>query len=140
LTAQLPEWLTAQRWFAAKDRPVRSVAVAQTTALPTGHPELLLDLLILRVEFDDGPPQHYQLLLGRRPQVRSELEHMVIGRLDGEPVYDALWDHDATAWLLEAIRSGRQIGDVRFVPEPGAKIAPPGPGRVLTGEQSNTSV
>ena len=84
--------------------------------------------------------QRYQLLLGRRREARGELEHHLIGHVDGLCAYDALGDHTATAWLLEAIRAGRTIGDVRFVPEPGAELAPPGRGRVMGAEQSNTSV
>ena len=53
LPALLPEWLTHQRWFGAKGRPVRSVAVAAVTPLITeGDP--LLDHVLLRVSFDDG--------------------------------------------------------------------------------------
>jgi maltokinase len=139
LTAQLPEWLARQRWFGAKGRPVRSVEVAARTSLTEHEP--LLDLLVLAVSFDDGSPvQHYQLLLGRRPEVRGELEHMVIGRVEGLVAYDALWDHDATAWLLDAIRAGRTVGDLRFAPEEGASIPQGVPGRVVSAEQSNTSV
>jgi maltokinase len=136
----LPEWLGKQRWFAAKGRPLRSVSLAAATPLITdGEP--LLDLLLLAVAFDDDSPvQHYQLLLGRRLEVRGELEHACIGRVDGLLAYDALWDHDVTAWLLESIRTGRTAGEVRFVPEPGAEIATGPTGRVLGVEQSNTSV
>jgi maltokinase len=139
LTAHLPHWLGRQRWFAAKGRPVRSVEVAARTTLTEGEP--LLDLLVLAVAFDDGSPvQHYQLLLGRRPEVRGELEHVVIGRVGGMVAYDGLWDHDATAWLLDALRGGRTAGDVRFVPEEGATLPEGVTGRVIGAEQSNTSV
>jgi maltokinase len=140
LPALLPEWLGRQRWFAAKGRPLRAVTVVSQTPLRP-EPEPLLDLLLLGVEFADGSPlQHYQLLLGRRPRVRGELEHVCIGRVEGLMAYDALWDHDVTEWLLAAIRAGREIGDVRFVPEPGARIPEGVTGRVLGVEQSNTSV
>jgi maltokinase len=139
LTPHLPEWLGRQRWFSAKGRPIRSVEVAARTSLTDAEP--VLDLLVLAVSFaDGGPVQHYQLLVGRRAQARGELEHSTIARVDGGSVYDALWDHDATAWLLEAIREGRTVGDVRFVPEEGAALAAPGSGRVMGAEQSNTSV
>jgi len=50
LPTLLPEWLTHQRWFGAKGRPVRSVAVAAVTPLITeGDP--LLDHVLLRVTF-----------------------------------------------------------------------------------------
>ncbi|MFC5996623.1 aminoglycoside phosphotransferase [Pseudonocardia hispaniensis] len=142
LIAQLPRWLGAQRWFAAKDWPVRSVTIADDTPLLTDR-DPLLDLLVLAVEFDEadaGAPHYYQLLLGRRREVQPELEHAVIGSADGMIAYDGLWDHDVSAWLLEAIRSGHTAGAVRFRPEPDAELADPGPGRVLGVEQSNTSV
>lgn len=140
LPALLPEWLTQQRWFGAKGRPVRSVAVASSTPLITeGAP--LLDLLLLAVTFDDdGSVQHYQLMLARREQARGDLDHVTIGRVGGLQAYDGLWDSDVTAWLLGAIRQGRTIGDVRFIPEPDVEIAENVPGRVLGVEQSNTSV
>jgi maltokinase len=136
----LPEWLAQQRWFAAKGRPVRSVSVAAETPLLTdGEP--LLDLVLLSVAFDDDSPvQHYQLLVGRREHPRGELEHAMIGPVGDCLAYDGLWDLDVTAWLLDALRSGLTVGDVRFVPEPDATIAKGGPGRVLGVEQSNTSV
>lgn len=136
----LPGWLAQQRWFAAKGRPVRSVAVAAAHPLCTdGDP--LLDLVLLAVTFDDGSPvQHYQLLVARSEQPRGELEHVTFGIVDGFAAYDALWDPRVTDWLLDSIRTGRTVGDIRFVPEPGAEIAEGVSGRVLGVEQSNTSV
>ena len=136
----LSDWLPHQRWFAAKGRPVRSVTVPAVTPLVTdGEP--LLDHVLLAVEFDDASPvQHYQLLVARCELPRGELEHVTIGSVGGKVAYDGLWDGRVTDWLLEAIRSGREVGDLRFVPEPGATIAEGAPGRVLGVEQSNTSV
>ncbi len=140
LPALLPEWLPKQRWFGAKGRPVRSVALASTTPLRT-EAEPFLDLALLAVEFtDDSPVQHYQLLVARREHLRGELDHCVIGQVGHHLAYDGLWDPAVTEWILEAMRSGYTAGDVRFVPEPGAEIAEGAPGRVLGVEQSNTSV
>ncbi|HYH33387.1 MAG TPA: aminoglycoside phosphotransferase [Pseudonocardia sp.] len=140
LPALLPKWLPKQRWFAAKGRQVRSVSLAAATPLCTeGEP--LLDHLLLAVAFaDDSPVQHYQLLVARREHLRGELEHSVIGEVGDHLAYDGLWDPAVTEWLLEAIRTGRTVGELRFVPEPGASIADGAPGRVLGVEQSNTSV
>lgn len=139
LVPHLPEWLGRQRWFGAKGREVSAVEVVSATSLTDTEP--LLDLLVLAVSFaDGGPVQHYQLLLGRREAARGELEHVTIGRVGGLCAYDALWDHTASAWLLESVRSGRTVGDVRFVAEENAPLAPPTPGRVMGAEQSNTSV
>ncbi|MGH3588270.1 MAG: maltokinase N-terminal cap-like domain-containing protein, partial [Pseudonocardia sp.] len=140
LPALLPEWLPQQRWFAAKGRTVRSVSLASATPLRT-DPEPLLDLVLLAVEFtDDSPVQHYQLLVARSDHLRGELEHSIIGPIGGRLAYDGLWDPAATRWLLDALRSGFTAGDVRFVPEPGATIPAGAHGRVLSVEQSNTSV
>jgi maltokinase len=136
----LREWLPKQRWFAAKGRQIRSVAIAADTPLrPEGEP--LLDHVLLAVDFaDDSPVQHYQILVARREQLRGELEHVVIGAVGGLIAYDGLWDTAVTEWLLDAVRTGRTVGEIRFAPEPGAEIAEGVPGRVLGVEQSNTSV
>jgi maltokinase len=140
LPTLLPHWLPQQRWFAAKGRPVREVAVATVTPLLTeGEP--LLDLVLVAVTFDDhSPVQHYQILVARREHLRGELEHVVIGQVGNCLAYDGLWDPVVTEWVLDAVRNGLTVGDVRFVPEPGAKIAEGATGRVIGVEQSNTSV
>jgi maltokinase len=144
LAEQLPglmvEWLPQQRWFAAKGRAIDSVSIAERTPLITeGDP--LLDHVLLAVAFaDGGPVQHYQLLVGRSDGPRRELDHMTFGAVEGKVGYDGLWDTRVTDWVLAAIREGRTVGQVRFVPEPDARIADGPHGRVLSGEQSNTSV
>lgn len=134
----LPEWLPRQRWFAAKGREVRSVTVAACTPLVVeGDP--LLDHVLLAVGVDDGV-EVYQLFVGRTSTPRGELENIAFGVVDDLIAYDALWDVRGTEWLLEAIRDNRTVGDLRFVPEPDAKLAEGLPGRVMGVEQSNTSV
>jgi maltokinase len=140
LPALLTEWLPQQRWFAAKGRPVASVTVRAATPLLTDK-EPLLDLLIVAVAFADGSPEQlYQLLVGRRDQPRSDLQYAEIGRLGEHVAFDALWDTEVTDWLLNAVRDGLRVGDVSFVPEPGAELATGHVGRVMGVEQSNTSV
>lgn len=136
----LPDWLPTQRWFAAKGRAIASVSVASVTPLRTAE-DPLLDHVLVAVEFDDGgPAQHYQLYLAREVSPRGEFEHVMIGPVGDRVAYDGLWDPRVSEWLLTAIRDGVTVGDLRFVPEAGAEIAEPGPGRVLGVEQSNTSV
>ena len=64
----------------------------------------------------------------------------VIGGGTDITLYDGLWDPRATSWLLEAVRDGRTVDDLRFVPEPEAELPRGLTGRVLGAEQSNTSV
>jgi maltokinase len=140
LPAHLPDYLARQRWFPAKGRPVAAVAVASETPL-LSEGELLLDLCLLRVTFaDSAVSEHFQVLVGRRHQPSSELDYATIGAVGDRIAYDAMWDHEATAFLLAALREGRTFGDVRFVPEPGASLPDKGYGRPLGVEQSNTSV
>ena len=117
------------------------MTVAASTALVTDA-DPWLDLVLLAVEFaDGGPVQHYQLLVGRSPvAARRAGARDVRPRSAAMVAYDGLWDTRVTGWLLDAIRTGRTVGDVRFVPEPGAQIADGPVGRVLGVEQSNTSV
>ncbi|MGI5125425.1 maltokinase N-terminal cap-like domain-containing protein [Pseudonocardia sp. CA-107938] len=136
----LPDWLPTQRWFAAKGRAITSVSVVAAVPLRTGDAPLL-DHVLVAVTFDDGGTvQHYQLYVARDEAPSGELEHVAIGPVGGCIAYDGLWDPRVTEWLIGALRDGLVVGDLRFVAEPGADIAEPGPGRVLGVEQSNTSV
>ena len=78
--------------------------------------------------------------MGARRAPRASWSTSRSARSTGCTAYDGLWDLRVTEWLLEAIRAGRTVGGLRFVPEPGAKIAEGVAGRVLGVEQSNTSV
>jgi len=140
LVGHLPQFLARQRWFAAKGRPVRSISLAGHTPLRVDD-EPALDHVLFDVEFADGSPtQRYQVIVGRRGEPGGELDPVLIGRLDGLVGYDALWDPEATTWLIDAVRTGTKIDGLRFVPEPGAQLPEGIPGRVVGVEQSNTSV
>jgi maltokinase len=140
LAALLVGWLPQQRWFGAKGRAVAEVSVVATTPLLDGG-EPLLDHVVVAVRFDDGGPvRHQQVLVARRVAPRDELEHAVIGAVGEHVAYDGLFDVEVTSWLLTAIRDGLTVGDLRFVPEPGADVPVGVAGRALGVEQSNTSV
>jgi maltose alpha-D-glucosyltransferase/alpha-amylase len=139
LLDHLTNWLPRQRWFAAKGRTVSGVSVAQSVTLRAGDPQA--ELVVLEVRFDDnGQTEYYQLLLGRRSELPSELEHMTIGVVDDQICYDGIWDSELSGELLVALAAGESREWLRFVPEPGAEIPTGLPGRVLGVEQSNTSV
>ena len=149
LSEQLVEWLPQQRWFAGKGRPISSVSVAASVSLRDGSlrdgdrgaDRASADLLLLAVEFvDGGPVEHYQLLLGRRAVLPEELEHVAIGVAGGLTGYDALWDAELAGELLADLAAGARREWVSFLPEPGAEIPTGLPARVLSAEQSNTSV
>ncbi|MGA6155003.1 maltokinase N-terminal cap-like domain-containing protein [Stenotrophomonas sp. NPDC087984] len=164
LAPLLAEWLPRQRWFAGKGRPVTGFAlVSATELLPWraggGMPGLLH--LLIRAQQPE-PPGHrhgfgcghrrgaaasdcYQLLLGARPTLPPPLAPALIGRpsggpLDGQTVYEALFDPRLTTLLLERLRMPGRLGPLRFVREPSSAIPSALPPRVMTAEQSNSSV
>jgi Uncharacterized protein, probably involved in trehalose biosynthesis len=140
LARLLPHWLPTQRWFAAKGRAIASVSVVAAVPLPVADGPRVDHVLVAVAFADGGPAQHYQLHVARDTAPAGEFDHVTIGPVGDRIAYDGLWDPRVTAWLLGAVRTGTEVGDLRFIPEPGAEIPEPGPGRVLGVEQSNTSV
>ncbi len=136
VTALLAEWLPQQRWFGGKGRAVTSVEVETETALP--GPSGLAHLL-LRVLDESGGSERYQLLLGRlADEVPQRLLHAVIGEADGDVLYDAAHDVEATAALLELIASGTDHDGLLCTAT--GDLDASLPSRVMGAEQSNTSV
>lgn len=132
----LADWLPTQRWYGAKGTAVAGVSVERSTSLLT---EPRVDHLVLRVDSPSGGSERYQLLLGRRRgEVEERLQHVVVGEVDGDVLYDAVHDPVATTALLEALAGGSTVDALDFVSDAELDITlvP----RVLTGEQSNTSV
>ncbi|WP_046732729.1 maltokinase N-terminal cap-like domain-containing protein [Streptomyces humi] len=145
LGALLRDWLPRQRWFAGKDRPVTELSVQSVT-------ELFPGCLHLLVHADhsaggDASPSGdcYQLLLGVREHRAPELERAYIGRAEEGPlaglaVYDALHDPRAAELLLERLRIPGTAGPLRFEAAPDARIPGKLAPRLLTAEQSNSSL
>ncbi|WP_349345209.1 maltokinase N-terminal cap-like domain-containing protein [Streptomyces rapamycinicus] len=164
LAPLLAEWLPRQRWFAGKGRPVSGFALVSATELlpwrASGGTPGLLHLLVRAQQPE--PPGHrhgfgcghrrgaaasdcYQLLLGARPALPPPLAPALIGRpsggpLDGQTVYEALADPRLTTLLLERLRMPGRLGPLRFVREPSSAIPSALAPRVMTAEQSNSSV
>ncbi|MCW7947503.1 maltokinase [Streptomyces hygroscopicus] len=149
----LREWLPRQRWFAGKGRPVTGFSlVAATELLPPGGTLSLLHLLV-RAHQPDIPTQGavphpgdcYQLLTGAREALPPRLAPALIGHLEegplaGRTVYEALYDPRATAVLLEALRTRARIGPLRFEGDPRQPIREGLVPRMVTSEQSNSSI
>ena len=146
----LAVWLPRQRWFSGKGIPIRRVRIESRYTLVSAGPGGP-DLNVLVVQAGQrGTNSRYQVLLGSRPS-RSLPPHLAsaaigVCQVVGDRprvVYDAAHDPQLTALLLERFTSaeddGRR-GRVRFRTLPGARIQSCGSGRLLTGEQSNTSL
>ncbi|MFE7447806.1 maltokinase [Streptomyces chartreusis] len=149
----LREWLPRQRWFAGKGRPVTGFSlVAATELLPPGG-KLGLNHLLLRAHqplapvpgAPEQPADCYQLLIGDREALPPRLApaligHVTEGPLAGRTVYDALCDARPAELLLEALRTGARIGALRFERDGDQEIRSGLVPRLVTSEQSNSSV
>jgi maltokinase len=144
LAGLLATWLPRQRWFAGKGTPLASLAITTHTVLQPGDPEL--SHLIVTVQQASGPggsqrSARYQILVGIRRDLPASLQHAVIGELGGGlTAYDALHDPELSGCLLDGIAAGRQAGGLVFAREPGADLRSWPEARVISAEQSNTSV
>ncbi|GAB2897002.1 maltokinase N-terminal cap-like domain-containing protein [Streptomyces mayteni] len=152
LTGPLARWLPRQRWFAGKGRPLSSLSLVAATELlscsGSGPGPGLLHLLVRArhgAARDGTPDDCYQLLLGVRPVLPPALSPALVGRptegpLRGRAVYEALHDTRLAALMLERLRAPGRHGTLSFGRAPGTAIPSGLTARMLTGEQSNSSV
>ncbi|MEV3911124.1 maltokinase N-terminal cap-like domain-containing protein [Streptomyces canus] len=147
----LREWLPRQRWFAGKGRPVTGFSLVAATELLPPTAKLGLYHLLVRAHqpLVVGAPTHpgdcYQLLIGLREALPPRLAPALIGHVEDGPLtgrtaYDALYDPLPAELLLEAIRTGTRIGGLSFERDPQQEIREGLVARVMTAEQSNSSI
>jgi maltokinase len=147
----LREWLPRQRWFAGKGRPVTGFSLVAATELLPPTAKLGLYHLLVRAHQPPvlGAPPHpgdcYQLLIGVREALPPRLAPALIGHLDegplaGHTVYEALYDTRPAELLLEALRTQARVGGLRFDRDPRQEIRDGLVPRMMTAEQSNSSV
>ncbi|MGW0996454.1 maltokinase N-terminal cap-like domain-containing protein [Streptomyces sp. NPDC002523] len=147
----LRQWLPRQRWFAGKGRPVTGFTPVAVTELLPAEGRLGLLHLLLRVHQPSvpGAAPHpgdcYQLLIGVREALPPRLApaligHVTEGPLAGRTVYEALHDSRPAEVLLEALRTRARVGGLRFEGDPRQEIREGLVARLMTGEQSNSSV
>jgi maltokinase len=133
----LASWLPRQRWFPGRE-PVGEVQITAATTLAAGDPELCH--LLVNVRASAGVAT-YQVLVGLRAELPAALTDAAIGTApDGRTGYDALHDPELARVLVEHIAAERTVGALRFSRENGAQVEDWRDSRVLTAEQSNTSV
>ena len=141
----LREWLPRQRWFAGKGRPVTGFTLVAATELLPASSRLGLYHLLVVAEQPLSSGDCYQLLIGVREALPPRLAPALIGHaeegaLAGRTVYDALYDTRPAEVLLEALRTQARIGGLRFERDPGQEIREGLVPRLMTAEQSNSSV
>jgi maltokinase len=130
LTELLTGWITHQRWFAGKGRPIDDLTVESDVELAHGLRHLIISVR------QGGAHDRYQLLLGSGAEESARFKPAHIG--DG--YYDAAYDADLTGVLLQAMAADRDLGPLRFRHMEGTEIDTSLRSLVLGAEQSNTSL
>jgi predicted trehalose synthase len=153
----LAGWLPRQRWYAGKGGGDPELArlgglrLRDLGGAGSGHAEV--DVWFVQATTPDGVGVTYQVPLTVRTAPAPDLEHAFVGAFrdeDGERyVYDGPHDHAYLRALLRLLAEegeawageGAAFGRARAVRPPGGWANDLGsPTRVLSGEQSNTSV
>ncbi len=145
----LSNWLPRQRWFPGRGARAGGIEIISDVTLLDGDPrqgDPQLRHLIVEASSAGGPAS-FQVLLGVRRQLPASVApDAVIGQLPGLVCYDALHDAELAAVLLRGIAGQRSAGPLRFVRESAAlggnsaQLNELGDSRLLTAEQSNTSL
>ncbi|MET7686348.1 maltokinase [Streptomyces sp. NPDC005423] len=141
----LREWLPRQRWFAGKGRPVTGFSLVAAVELVPADGPLGVHHLLVRAHQPGVPGDCYQLLIGSREALPPRLAPALIGHVEegplaGRTVYEALYDPRPAEVLLDALRTQARIGGLSFERDPRQEIRADLTPRLLTGEQSNSSV
>ena len=156
-TAQLAglfeHWLPGQRWFAGKSRPIEAIRARRLGTIGTAPVEI--HVWLADVTYLDGGRETYQVPLRINGDFDEALDHARVGQLSDAAgntiyVYDAMWDKRHTQEWVRRLSGDDAVNDaadpdgtdaITFHLTPDAVPIPAGTtGRMLTGEQSNTSV
>ena len=139
LARLLTDWLPEQRWFAGKGLELSGVRVARR-AVMLDDPEVLIEHLLVDLEVD-GRPQRYQVPIATAPELPGDRRAVPLTPEGASPViYDGLRDPRGTESLLRHLAGQDEVGGLRFRLVPGATLPEPTWGRLLEGEQSNSSL
>ena len=144
----LPQFLTLQRWFASKDKPVRSVALTPLAEMEGPHA-----LAVLDVTLDEGAERYFlplsavwgdDALAPGAPTLPYTLAKLRRGPRVGA-LADGTGDPGMAGAMLEAMRAEARLptkgGEVAFRGSDALRaIEAPGEPRPIPGEQSNASI
>jgi maltokinase len=146
LEAALVEFLPTQRWFAGKGRTVAEVRVESTVPLRTALPSL--SAVVAAVAYADGGVERYHVPIGHdrgleARQLTDRVPDAVIYETKGPkggPWYDAARDERLGGVYLDLLSRAANVEELRFYRMPAWTETLRGPGRLLDGEQSNSSL
>jgi maltose alpha-D-glucosyltransferase/alpha-amylase len=148
----LPRYITAQRWFQGKGRPLRGIHVRDV--LPTTAPNADHRIALVDVQYVEDQTETYVLPLTRLSgdSARQLIQHhpmALIAEIEGgDVIVDAVYVDDFRQTLLDAVQGRRRItgvhGDVQGVATGHLRRVLDGledrTSRTLGAEQSNTSL
>jgi maltokinase len=136
MTLPFAEWLPQQRWYAGRGRTLSDVKPGSVTPLGDN-----LDLVLVDAFYTNGTSERYQIVVAWDSGPIVEYSAVAtIGTDNDRTGYDALYDPRAAQFLLSLVASGRTIGPINFVAEPGVEFPLDAAPRVSDAEQTNTSV
>ncbi|WP_043624540.1 maltokinase N-terminal cap-like domain-containing protein [Nonomuraea candida] len=130
----LAAWISRQRWFGGKGRPIDGLSIDADVELTPGLRHLIVAV------WQEGSRDRYQLLLGERADLPDRLGHALIGTAGGTHLYDAVHDADRMGWLLDGMARDETRRGLRMRHVPGTDIDTAQRSLVLGAEQSNTSL
>jgi maltokinase len=130
----LEAYLGKARWFASKGSPYVVAGVDVIAELAHG-----VQLWLLHIDVDGGRAT-YHLAAEPRDAPAENLSHALIGWDAGTWYYDALFDRDTTHLWLDLLESPGTTKDLRTHRVGTAPLPQERQGRVMTAEQSNTSL
>jgi maltose alpha-D-glucosyltransferase/alpha-amylase len=107
-----PKYLKTRRWFAAKARTIRNVGLMEAILL--GEAPFLSWLTLLRVDFTEGDPKNYLMILGLVSGEPEETKAPVIARVqlpteESFLLVDASGLKEVLSLLLKAIAKRRRF-------------------------------
>ena len=146
LEAALAEFLPTQRWFAGKARTVAEVRVESSVPLRTALPSL--SAVVAAVAYADGGVERYHVPVGHdrgleARQLTDRIPDAVIYETEGPrggPFYDAARDERLGGVYLDLLSRAATVQELRFYRMPAWTETLRGPGKLLEGEQSNSSL
>jgi maltose alpha-D-glucosyltransferase / alpha-amylase len=147
----LPAYLPRCRWFAGKGRIIASVRMLDEVAAPGTRDWILI---LLHVEYTQGPPETYLLPLARSSaaeavSLQSDNPQAIVDLLaDGSTLYEAFHHPGFRTRILGLIATGGtwagRDGTLRGRPAlngfPGGAPTATDASKVLKAEQSNTAI
>ena len=146
LETALAEFLPTQRWFAGRGRGVAEVRVESSVPLRTALPSL--SAVVATVAYADGGVERYHVPVGHdrgleARQLTDRVPDAVIYETKGPkggPFYDAVRDERLGGVYLDLLSWAATVEELRFYRMPEWTETLRGPGKLLGGEQSNSSL